>query len=237
MNNHLTNLEGLRVVATALAELNEKVVFVGGAAVSLYTNDPAAAEPRPTDDIDVVVEVATYSEFSRQIEDRLRQLGFVNDVESGIICRYRIQGLTVDVMPTDPAILGFSNRWYKEGVTQSIAYQIDNQQFIRILSTPYFIATKLEAYKSRRRGQARMNSDFEDIVYVFDNRNKLLHEISESPEILRLYLQEEITILLNDPNVEENIYGHLEPRTASQRTQHILKIWHEIVSLQTAEKR
>ena len=85
MNNHLTNLEGLRVVATALAELNEKVVFVGGATVSLYANDPAAAEPRETRDIDVVTEVATYSEFSIQIEERLRQLGFTNDQESGIV--------------------------------------------------------------------------------------------------------------------------------------------------------
>lgn len=231
MNNHLTNLEGLRVVATALAELNEKVVFVGGATVSLYANDPAAAEPRPTDDIDVVVEVATYSEFSSKIEERLRQLGFTNDQESRVICRYKIRGLTVDVMPTDPSVLGFSNRWYKEGVAQSVNYQIDEQQSIRILSTPYFIATKLEAYKSRRRGQARMNSDFEDIVYVFDNRNELLREISESPELLRSYLQEEITVLQNDPNVEENVYGHLEPRTASQRTQRILKIWSQIEAL------
>lgn len=74
-----------------------------------------------------------------------------------------------------------------------------------------------------------MNSDFEDIVYVFDNRNELLREISESPELLRSYLQEEITTLHNDPNVEENVYGHLEPRTASQRTKRILKIWHEII--------
>lgn len=122
MNNHLTNLEGLRVVATALAELNKKVVFVGGATVSLYANDPAAAEPRETRDIDAVVEVTTYHEFSSQIEKRLRQLGFTNDQESAVICRYKIHGLIVDIMPTDPNVLGFSNRWYQEGVAQSITY-------------------------------------------------------------------------------------------------------------------
>lgn len=51
MSNHLINLDGVRIVATALAELNEKVAFVGGATVGLYADDPAAAEPRPTDDI------------------------------------------------------------------------------------------------------------------------------------------------------------------------------------------
>ena len=31
-------------VASALGELNEKTVFVGGAVVSIYVNDPAADE-------------------------------------------------------------------------------------------------------------------------------------------------------------------------------------------------
>jgi hypothetical protein len=108
--SHHTNLVRLRVVATALAELNQQVVFVGGATVSLYATDPAASESRPTDDVDVVVEVATYAEFSNLIEERLRQLGFTNDIESGIICRYKIHGLIVDIMPTNADVLGFSNR-------------------------------------------------------------------------------------------------------------------------------
>lgn len=76
MSHHI-NLVRLRAVANALSELNEKVVFVGGATISLYADDPAAVESRPTDDIDVVVEVTTYAEFSNHLEDRLRQLGFV----------------------------------------------------------------------------------------------------------------------------------------------------------------
>ena len=175
--NHHTNLVRLRVVASALAEVNQKVVFIGGATVSLYADDSAASEPRPTDDVDVVVEVATYSEFSGHIEERLRQLGFTNDQESVVICRYKIHGLTVDIMPADADILGFSNRWYKDGITQAVVYQIDEQQSIRIFSAPYFIASKLEAYKSFRHGRdPRMNSDFEDIIYLFDNRNELINE-------------------------------------------------------------
>lgn len=33
-------------VANALGELNEKVIYVGGAIVSLYINDPAAEDVR-----------------------------------------------------------------------------------------------------------------------------------------------------------------------------------------------
>lgn len=166
MNNHHTNLVRLRAVASALSELNDKVVFVGGATVSLYATDLAAAEPRPTDDVDVVVEVATYAEFTSQIEKRLRQLGFVNDTTSTFIYRYKIQGLIVDVMPNDSTVLGFPNRWYKEGVATSIIYPVSEQQSIRILTAPYFIATKLEAFNSFRHGRdPRINSDFENIIY------------------------------------------------------------------------
>ena len=87
MNNNHTNLIRLRAVGSALSELNRKVVFVGGATVSLYATDPAAVEPRPTDDVDVVIEVATYAEFVYSVEERLRQLGFTNDIES-IFYRY-----------------------------------------------------------------------------------------------------------------------------------------------------
>lgn len=230
MSHHI-NLVRLRAVANALSELNEKVVFVGGATISLYADDPAATETRPTDDIDVVVEVATYAEFISQVDERLRQLGFVNDQESGVICRYKVRGLIVDIMPTDSSILGFTNRWYADGVTESIVYQLDERQVIRIFSPPYFVATKLEAFKSFRHGKdPRMNSDYEDIIYLFDNRNELSDEINQSPAPIRLYLQEEIGALLSDANVYENVSVHLEPVLASQRTQRILKIWKGITN-------
>ena len=230
MNNHPVNLVRLRVVASALTELNEKVVFVGGATVGLYADNAAAEESRPTDDIDIVIEVATYAEFVGKIGERLQQLGFRNDHESSVICRYKVHGLSVDIMPMNSSVLGFSNRWYEEGVTESTYYQLDSQQVIRIFSAPYFVASKFDAYSSFRHGRdPRTNSDFEDIIYVFDNRNELLNEISKSPESVRVYLETEIKVLLSSPAVYENVYVHLERSTASQRTRRILEIWQAIV--------
>lgn len=51
---------------------NDKMVFVGGAAVSLYTDRPSS-EIRPTDDVEIVVELATLREYAK-IEDMLREL-------------------------------------------------------------------------------------------------------------------------------------------------------------------
>ena len=46
----------LELAAAALGELRDEVVFVGGATVGLWITDPAAPPPRPTVDVDVIVE-------------------------------------------------------------------------------------------------------------------------------------------------------------------------------------
>jgi len=48
------SLELLELAASTLGELVDEVVFVGGAAVTLWITDPAAPPVRPTNDVDVV---------------------------------------------------------------------------------------------------------------------------------------------------------------------------------------
>ena len=86
--------------------------FVGGCATALLVTDPAAAEPRITYDVDVIVEVASYAEYAR-LSKRLRALGFSEDSSEGApLCRWVCDGMKLDVMPTDEKVLGFANRWY-----------------------------------------------------------------------------------------------------------------------------
>jgi hypothetical protein len=83
------NIEMLERAAVALGDLvDDEVVFVGGATVGLWATDQATAEFRPTDDVDVIVEVASRNDYYR-FEERLWALGFVNDDEDGVICRFR----------------------------------------------------------------------------------------------------------------------------------------------------
>lgn len=84
------NIIRLKAVNQQLKGLGQDFVFVGGATVSLYaTNAELASEIRPTDDVDVIVELATYGGYSK-LDEKLREIGFVNDVASGVICRYKI---------------------------------------------------------------------------------------------------------------------------------------------------
>jgi predicted nucleotidyltransferase len=203
------NLVRIKAVHQALIGLKQDYVFVGGATVSLYATNPGlAAEIRPTDDVDIVVELASYKGYA-ELDERLRILGFNNDIVSGVICRYTIQGVIVDVMPTDPSIIGFSNRWYAEGFERAIQYVLDEQTTVQIFSLPYFVASKWEAFKGRGKNDYRTSKDFEDLVYVFENVDDFETQIQTSPEHVITYLREEFVDLINQDDFEEGLYAHL----------------------------
>ncbi len=99
------NLTRIKAVCNLLGPLNKDVVFVGGAVLSMYSeySDPVT---RPTEDVDIVIEIWSYAEYTL-LDEKLRKLGFLNDRASGIICRYQIDGIIVDVLPTQGKRFGF----------------------------------------------------------------------------------------------------------------------------------
>lgn len=135
MSNH-TSIVRIKAVNNALQELRNYVVFVGGATISLYADRPVL-EVRPTADIDVIFEILNYKQ-RQQLEEWLREIGFSNDVESGVICRFKIKGITVDIMPTDDPSIGFNNKWHPKGYEHAENYTLDDGQTIRILTAPIF---------------------------------------------------------------------------------------------------
>ena len=206
--SHKINITRIKAVSNALAKLQTPVVFVGGATVSLYGDIAFRETVRPTDDVDVLIEIVAYKNYAA-IEERLRAIGFTNDIESKIICRYKYQGLIVDIMPTDEKVLGFSNKWYAPGFKQAIDFEIDKQHIVQIFPVSYFIASKLEAYKSRGKKDGRTSTDFEDIIFVLNNRNAIWQDLQNAKATVRKYLQEEFTSLLNTEYFNEWIAAHL----------------------------
>ena len=206
--SHRQNIARIKAVYQALEEISVDVVFVGGATVSLYSTRPDT-ETRPTDDVDILIELINYRGYS-EIEEKLRSKGFVNDVESGVICRYIIQGITVDVMPTDKSILGFSNKWYPEGFSHAVSIAVDEYLSVRIFTAPYFLAAKLEAFRDRGGNDGRFSTDFEDIIHVLNNRGVIWEEIRKSDESLKQYLKDEIRKLLEQRYLDEWVSAHLD---------------------------
>jgi hypothetical protein len=107
-----SNVAMIEVVAKGLGPLKERAVFVGGATVSLYLDDKASTSVRPTDDVDCVIEITSRQSYS-DLQAALEKSGFKHSKdEKAPICRMDFAGLKVDIMPSDPRILGFSNIWY-----------------------------------------------------------------------------------------------------------------------------
>jgi len=213
------NLLRIKAVYDALEELQDSVIFVGGATVSLYVQR-VAEEIRPTDDVDVLIELTDYKAYAT-LEEKLRAKKFVNDIESGVICRYKIHGITVDIMPTDDKILGFSNIWYPQGFKTAVKYDLGDGYNINIFRPEYFIATKLEAFKNRGGNVGRTSTDFEDLVYIFNHRRTLWQEMSSADEDVRSYLQQQFKIMLENQYLEEWISSHLE-YTEQRRARYII---------------
>lgn len=205
--SHHQNTVRLKAVQNLLLQTGVNFAFVGGATVSLYAQRETA-EVRPTDDVDVVVEIATYGAAFTKMTEQLLQLGFNPDVESKVICRYLYDGLVIDIMPVREDVFGFKNRWYEDGLNNAIDYEIDDQVTVKIFSAPYFIASKLEAFNDRGGNDGRTSSDFEDIIFVMENRPALWNEIKAVDEELREYLKEGFNKLLNNPHMEEWVDSH-----------------------------
>jgi hypothetical protein len=114
LNLNDPNVLMLELVAQRLgSDLCSKFAFVGGAVVGLLITDPANPPIRATRDVDIVAEVLALSGY-RRIEKALRERGFTQDMRADApICRWQVDGITVDVMPTIEEVLGFANRWYR----------------------------------------------------------------------------------------------------------------------------
>jgi hypothetical protein len=210
------NIEMLVGAARALGELRDEVVFVGGAVVDLFITDPAAPRPRFTEDVDVVIEVTTYGEWAR-IGERLRALGFREDQREGApLCRWLIEDLVVDVMPALERVLGFTNRWYRLARKESEERDLPGGVRIRAVTAPLFLATKIEAFRSRGRGDFVASHDLEDIVAVVDGRPALADEAKLAPAQLRRFLATTIERWLDDPEFLAAVPGHLPGDAASQ---------------------
>jgi predicted nucleotidyltransferase len=206
--SHQDNVSRIKVVREALADLRNDVVFVGGSTVSFYA-DRESFEVRETDDVDVIIEVLTYPDHVK-FEEKIQALGFSPDTTARVKVRYKIKGIIVDFMPTTDVAIGFENKWYPDGYKNAIEYSIDNNETIKILSPEHFIATKLEAFKNRGYSDPRQSHDFEDIVYMLENRNAIWSELANCAEPVKNYLKQEFGKLLSQKGIEEWIDCHVD---------------------------
>lgn len=215
MENRIINIAIVAEIAQALKEVKENIVFVGGAVVSLYTDDPAADEIRPTQDIDMTLTRIINLSHWQKVQERLGQLGFHPDPFGHAICSYKYKDILVDIMASEDGPLGPANQWYKIGLENLCTVKAKEQE-IKILSAPCFLATKFEAFNNRGKDY-RTSHDIEDIIYVIDNRTTIVEEVKVSDERIHSFLKEELSKIVNQNILTEVLLAHTHPLMIEER--------------------
>lgn len=200
----------------ALGPLTDAVVFVGGATLVLWITDPAAPSPRPTLDVDVIVELTSRREL-RAFDASLRGRGFREDVHGGVIGRWRHgEELVLDAIPADASLLGFENRWQRAALPHALRIELPSGASLRAVSPPYLLATKLEAFAGRGGGDLLGSRDLADVLSLIDGREELVAEFAAASAAVRRFVTADLDALLKLPRFTEAVFGSLPPDAASQ---------------------
>lgn len=227
MENRVINLAVVAEIAEALKDYNNKMVFVGGAVVSLYTDDAAADEIRPTADVDMTLNVVNLSDWAI-IQEDLGRLGFHPDPFGHAICSYKYNNIPVDIMAAEDGPLGPANKWYKLGFKDLWKVKVKTQE-ISILKAPCYLATKFEAFNSRGKDY-RTSHDMEDIIYIIDNRIDIVAEIKNAPKEIKEFIQSELKKMADLSILYEVLESHIHPLVIAQRQPLVIKKITQIIS-------
>jgi hypothetical protein len=208
------NIAVVAEVAAALQDIKQHMVFVGGAVVSLYTDDPAADEIRPTHDIDLTLNIINLNHW-KEVQEKLATLGFHPDPFGHAICSYKYKDIPVDIMATEDGPLGPANRWYKMGFENLWIAKAKDQK-IKMLSAPCYLATKFEAFNSRGNDY-RTSHDIEDIIYVLENRVAIVEEIAKEDSRITTFIKAQLQSIVDKSLLQEVLLAHIHPIMIEER--------------------
>lgn len=208
-------IPAMKAVARLLDQLEGRYAFLGGSVVSLLVDQPELVEVRPTDDVDVVIEVLSHLDYT-ELEHRLRGVGFANDIREGAPrCRWVLKNLTVDIMPTLGELQGLNTAWFQEALESAVEIEVSGA-WLKVVSPVGFLATKHAAYCDRGLGDFYGSADLEDIITVIDGRDNIVKEIADSDAALRRYVTGSISALSADPDFQDALSGLLASDEAGQ---------------------
>jgi len=209
-------VQAIGFVAKRLGPLLDRVTFLGGATVGLLATDSGGAPPRPTKDVDVIVEATSWLDYA-QLRKPLMSLGFREAVDEKVICRWSLDEVKVDIMPVEGAILGFNSQWYRAAADEAVDHLLPDGTTIKLISPACFLATKLDAFGDRGRGDYQASSDIDDLVSVIDGRSSIVDDVRSASREVRTYVAHEMARHLNTPAFVDGLAGQLHPDPASQK--------------------
>ena len=218
----------LEQLAEKLGDLGDEIVIVGGCLPALILDINLVPDLRPTNDIDFVIKAESYGKYALFVE-KLKEKGFT-ERQGDPIGRYIWGDLVVDVIPTETGVLGFSNPWYKEAFDKAIKKRLPSGRILKTITPIFFIATKLEAFRSRGKGDPLSSPDLEDIIGVMVEFPAIEEELTEASANLRQYISAQFKKLTQMADYPHFLSAHLRGDEASQAFLPKLRVMFERIS-------
>lgn len=187
------NRDALIAVAERLGELLPKAAFVGGSITGVLVS---GIDIRATKDVDLVVPGSSAVDYEQSVARPLRALGWSEDSsEDAPRCRWVHRDACIaDVMPPVDAGFGFSNRWYEGALATATPVELKPDLTIRVVTLPYFLATKTEAFLGRGDGDFEASHELEDIVTVVAASSEAAEQVAQAADDLREFLSETLGV-------------------------------------------
>ena len=204
--------------------------FLGGSVLSLLVTNPDVDAIRVTKDVDVMMNIRTRSEFHKA-DKMLERLGFRHDTrEDAPICRWIYDDVTVDVLPTTEDVLGWNSKWFAEALDESALITVGRRK-VRVVTAPYFVALKLEAFEDRGAGDFVTSADFEDVICLFNGRDSIVDEIAACDRV-RAGLARKFAGYLDSSGLEDAVEGFVQTETDPEvRKEKILRMFRAVADL------
>ncbi len=223
----------MQIVARHMNSLKIPYAFLGASVLPLLVDNPDILDIRPTMDIDLTIQIATLVDFY-QLEERLRHIGFRNDTrDEAPICRWIIEAVTVDIIPTEAAVLGMTSEWFPEVVEHAIVIELGNDIRVPIITRPFFLATKLTAYRDRGAKDPYLSKDLEDIVTLLNGCEDTAAILANAPLTLRNFVALQLATHLENQEFTDAVAGCF--RTDSTSRQRAAIILERFRALATTE--
>ena len=214
LQNRSSIIDAIKLIANALGNINDQVIYVGGAVVGLYADTKGAPEVRPTKDIDIVVEIASVLELEKLRQELAdRGIHFAKDEKT--ICRFIYKNVLLDVMATQEIGWAPANPWFKSGFDHPEVHYLGKTE-IKIMPLAFYLASKFVAFNVRGT-DPRTSKDLEDIIYILDNRSSVVEDIIGSEKKVKAFLIKELAEIFRDPLLQEAVLAHLESNTQTER--------------------
>jgi predicted nucleotidyltransferase len=199
-------------------------MFVGGAVTALYPLE-GGIDVRPTVDVDCVVEITTAAAYYAFV-DGLRDHGFRQCTDEGApLCRLVLGEVRVDILPSVDTPIGPTNRWYREAIASADWHEVAPCLEVLAITPIYFVATKLQAFRDRGRGDYQASHDLEDILSVVAGLPLLRKQIATDNTAIAVAVRNDLVALRAHEAFIDAVPAHFEGDRAGQARADLVLDW------------